>query len=94
MQVASSYEIDALLVILAILKMPADHPCVGQTSHSFPGDLEQHYYVALFNCFVGVEYSVWYPTLRENPKFTVRENLCRAFSFGRTAKSFFAVRFI
>jgi hypothetical protein len=27
-------------------------------------------------------------------EFAVRENLCRAFSFGRTAKSFFAVRFI
>jgi hypothetical protein len=26
--------------------------------------------------------------------FAVRENVCRAFSFGRTIKSFFAVRFI
>jgi hypothetical protein len=28
------------------------------------------------------------------PEFAVRENLCRAFSFGRTVESFFAVRFI
>jgi hypothetical protein len=28
------------------------------------------------------------------PSFAVRENLCRAFSIGRTAKNFFAVRFI
>jgi hypothetical protein len=28
------------------------------------------------------------------PEFAVRENLCRAFSFGRTAKNHFAVRFI
>jgi hypothetical protein len=27
------------------------------------------------------------------PSFAVRENLCRAFSIGRTAKSFFAVHF-
>jgi hypothetical protein len=26
--------------------------------------------------------------------FAVRENLCRVFSIGRTAKNFFAVRFI
>jgi hypothetical protein len=31
---------------------------------------------------------------RENPEFAVRENLCRAFSFGRTAKGIFAVRLL
>jgi hypothetical protein len=28
------------------------------------------------------------------PVFAVRQNLCRAFYFGRTAKSLFAVRFL
>jgi hypothetical protein len=50
-------------------------------------------------CVVGVHYCiepVWLAggCTTGKPSFAVRENLCRAFSIGRTAKNFFAVRFI
>jgi hypothetical protein len=33
------------------------------------------------------------PSTTGKPSFAVREKLCRAFFIGRTAKTFFAVRF-
>jgi hypothetical protein len=53
-------------------------------------------YKFLIQKFRGLFWMEWfgYCFTTGKPVFAVRQNLCRAFYFGRTAKSLFAVRFL
>jgi hypothetical protein len=75
--------------VSTFLQVLETSPCRGGAAEIFNFSLQ----LGFFSCYSRAISFYSAALTTGKPTFAVRQNLCRAFYIGRTAKSFFAVRF-